>query len=108
MLGSPGSIPTSAKMGMSVAPKAWNDSGDSQIWYTVKAPSSPKHEWWIRPAGAAAAGPAAVAVVELVQGHALRMEVDRDRHIRLPRALSFSRPASDIRYRDTVVIIGSM
>src|ERR1039458_5714338 len=30
MLGTPGSIPTSAKMGMSVAPKASNDSGDSQ------------------------------------------------------------------------------
>ncbi len=32
MLGSPGSIPTSAKMGMRVAPKTSNDSGDSQIW----------------------------------------------------------------------------
>ncbi len=59
MLGSPGSIPISAKMGMSVAPKAWNDSGDSQTWYTMRSPSSPKHEWWSRPGGAAAAVPTA-------------------------------------------------
>ena len=31
--------------------EGWNASGDSQIYYTMRSPSSPKHEWRSRPAG---------------------------------------------------------
>src|SRR5439155_13692295 len=50
-IGSPGSIPSSARIDISVSPNLSKSSWDSQTSKTWRLSASPKHTWTVRAAG---------------------------------------------------------
>jgi hypothetical protein len=83
IIGSPGSMPAAARIGISVSPNASNASGGSQTSKTC-SPFSPSNAAWVAaPGGRALAGVLELSddVVVLVGAHALDSEVDADGHI---------------------------
>src|SRR5581483_969749 len=77
--GSPGSMPSSPRIGINVLPNSANCSSDSHTSNTCRPFPTSKEQWYERPGALLLQSPDHAVV--LVRAHRLRMEVVADCHL---------------------------